>query len=196
VIEFNDRAIQKAETLLGGIESALPKVQYRVINRSIAAAQSVIIKAVPKEYVIDKEIVKNAVNLKYASAVKPIGLVLSSGGTIQLSKFAVSREFIGKRATVKAQVKRDGSPKHIKRAFAAQMKEVGFGANRRVTDQGHIGVYRRVGKSRFPIKELYGPSVPQMVGSEIVMKQAENKAIETMDKRTDHEINRILEGHL
>ncbi len=196
MIEFSDRAIQKTETLLGGIENALPKVQYRVINRSIAAAQSVIVKAVPKEYVVDKETVKNAVNLKYASAVKPIGLVLSSGGTIQLSKFAVSREFIGKRATIKAQVKRDGSQKQIKGAFASQMKEVGFGANRRATDQGHIGVYRRVGKSRFPIKELYGPSVPQMVGSETVMKQAESKAIETMDKRADHEINRILEGHL
>ncbi|MGG1391277.1 hypothetical protein ABE386_26690, partial [Brevibacillus brevis] len=55
-------------------------------------------------------------------------------------------------------------------------------------------VYRRTTPKRFPIKGLYAPAVPQMLDNEKVRKSIQNKMLETLDKRLEHEIGRVLDG--
>lgn len=60
-----------------------------------------------------------------------------------------------------------GKRKLYRHAFMAQMKS------------GHMGIYRREGRERLPIKEMYGPSVPrEMATNEIV-----NEMHDTFEER-------------
>jgi len=83
---------------------------------------------------------------------------------------------------VVTQVKRSGTAESLNRAFSAQMGE-------------HRDIYERLGPSRFPVEELYGPATPQMMYSnEDVLDEIEQKMADTYEKRIDHEILRILNG--
>lgn len=177
MIEFNVSQIERAERLLGEIPGALPKAQAAAINRSLITARAEIVRSVRKEYVIKAEDVRNTIKVTSASAASPIGRIKSMGGPIPLVKFDASKE-----NPVRVRVKKTGGKKPIKHAFLQRM------------GNGYKGIFIRAGKARYPLKQLYGPSVPQMVGNENVMKSVEEKAIETLDKRISHEINRILEA--
>jgi len=177
MIEFNASQIERVERLLGGIPGALPKAQASAINRSLTTARAEIVRAVRKEYVIKAEDVRGTIKVTNATASAPIGRIKSMGGPIPLIKFDVSKD-----NPVRARVKKTGAKKPIKHAFLQTMKN------------GYKGVFIRAGKERYPLKQLYGPSIPQMVGNENVMKSVEEKAIDTLDKRINHEINRVLEA--
>ena len=63
-----------------------------------------------------------------------------------------------------------------------------------IANTGRLGVYERVGASRLPIEQKYGPSAAHMMMDEEVTKSMENKIVETFNERIDHEIDRILNG--
>jgi hypothetical protein len=52
-------------------------------------------------------------------------------------------------------------------------------------------VFKRVGKSRLPIKPIYGPSIAQLMRAEKVTTYASEKGSEMMFKRIEHEIGRL-----
>ena len=86
------------------------------------------------------------------------------------------------KGPVKAQVKKSGGAE-LKMAFVAKMKS------------GHIGVFERKGEKRLPIKELFGPSTTGMFkANENVNVAVLEKIQETLDKRIEHELGRILNG--
>ena len=59
----------------------------------------------------------------------------------------------------------------------------------------HRGIYGRIGPSRFPVEERYGPATTQMMYSnEAVTDEMEHKMAEISEARVDHEILRILNG--
>ncbi|MBP2655887.1 MAG: Prophage minor tail family protein [Firmicutes bacterium] len=185
MIEFSDQAIKKAETLLGGVKDALPKAQVRVINRCLQTARAEAVRAVREDYAVDASDVRKTMEIKNAGFSNPTGTIISTGNPIDLAKFDVSPSRPNRKSKnlVTVRVKLGSGRKPIKNAFLARLSN------------GHVGIFIRANKARFPIKQLYGPSVPQMLGSEGVSKKIEDKAVETMEKRLDHEIDRILEGH-
>ncbi len=56
------------------------------------------------------------------------------------------------------------------------------------------GVWERVGRKRFPVEELYGPSTGHMMQDEDVSEKMTNRMVEVFDSRIEHEISRILGG--
>ncbi len=52
--------------------------------------------------------------------------------------------------------------------------------------------FSRTSAKSLPIKQLYGPSVPQMIKNEKIMKAINDDANETLQKRIDAEINNLL----
>lgn len=185
MIEFNADQIRRAEFLLGGIRDAIPRAQSNAINRSLTTARAEAIRIVRAEYIVSASAVRKTMTIKSATINNPSGTIVSVGSPIALSKFDISPSRPnGKRKTpLTARVKLGSGKKVIKHAFVAKVSS------------GHIGAFIRTGESRFPIKQLYGPSVPQMLGEKNVSKKIEEKAAETLDKRLEHEINRILEGN-
>ena len=77
--------------------------------------------------------------------------------------------------------------KIIRSSFLVQIKHTGyFGVYQRT---GNFG--RRGNPKLEKIKELYGPSIPEMLGNDSIVEKLENGANERFQKNLDHEINRI-----
>ena len=112
-----------------------------------------------------------------------IGSIEYTGTVIPLIKYNVApqKATYGK-TPVKAAVKRDESQVEFAEAFTAQIPN------------GHIGIYERKNDSSYPIKQLYGPSVPRMADNAVVLKMVEGRVNEVINNRMEHEIDRILNG--
>lgn len=78
------------------------------------------------------------------------------------------------------------APTRFDHAFVARMSS------------GHTGIFERTGavsaSGRDQIRELFGSSVPQMLGSSEVAEKLAGDAARKFDERLDSEITRILNG--
>jgi hypothetical protein len=182
MIELSIEHMERLEEALAEIPEKIPRAAARAINRAAYTARTEAARKAREEYVIKHGDVINTIKIYPASEEDLSASVISRGSVIPLIKFKVSpkQPQPKRKKPLTATVKRgEGGP--IARAFTAQMKS------------GYIGVFQRVGKPRLPIRQLYGPSVPQMLGSRSVSQWVEEKAQETLDKRLEHEISRALE---
>jgi hypothetical protein len=108
------------------------------------------------------------------------------------------------RASIKPQpdgsiIEIKGPPEGIKK-FSASAKKYGIFAT---IKKGHgIRIPRsfvmnsrfvaRVGRERYPVEGLYGPSVPQMFGNPDVLDAMQERGAEVFENRLAHEIERRL----
>lgn len=183
MIEFTAEQIEKAERMLEHIPGAAPKAMARALNRAAESAKTEAGRKVRESYYVKSSDVSSTIKIYKASETDLNALVISRGNLMPLMKFRVTprKPTPNRKKPIVARVKR-GSGGPIKHAFVARM------------NSGHIGVFTRAGKQRIPINENYGPSIPEMLNSESVSAWVEQKATETLDKRLDHEISRILKG--
>ena len=63
-----------------------------------------------------------------------------------------------------------------------------------IVNTPRMGVYERVGSSRLPIEQKFGPSAAHMMEDEEVTKKMEDHVVEVFNQRIEHEIDRILNG--
>lgn len=191
VIEVRVLNQKQIEKKLGDMKSKAPAVMARAINRAVTAAKTAMGKEASAKYYVTSETVKSTVRLTRASAGNLRGIATSKDARVPLYKFKVSPKTPvrvtgrGRRSpsVYKAAVKKaggykplDGNPK----AFVTGFKT------------GHSGVFERKSSSRFPIKKLYGPAVPQMLKSEDVFPEIEKRTNEVLQKRLEHEVSRLL----
>ena len=183
VVDIAEDSLDKATRLLAGINGGVYKAVGSALTRAAAAGKTAAKQPVTKEYTISQsEFLARTRNINHF--VRETGGGISvvfgfRGNVIPLMKFSTRVNGSGQVVT---QVKRSGSAATLDRAFSAQMG-------------GHRGVYERIGPSRFPVKELYGPATPQMMYSnEDVTDEIERKVADTYEKRIDHEILRLLNG--
>lgn len=192
-IEVSSEDLSEIRKKLGDLQEKAPIVLYRSINEAAEKAKTETKRAIAGQYNITQKEVAPTLSISRANRKKLWATLKSKGGPIALSKFDVTPE---DRPTLengvyspdvyKADVKKstgkralDGSPK----AFIAEMKS------------GHKGVMERVSKKgeRFPLKQLYGPSVPSMMKNEQAMEQIKEAAATKLQTRLDHQIKHILE---
>lgn len=185
--------IEDVEKRLGKMKSKAPSVVSRAINRAVTNAKKNMAKETSGKYYISSGDVRNTIKTTKASTSSLKAAVISSGTGIALSKFKVNPGTIVKQKgrkisarmpkVYRAGVERAGGVKPLDgdpKAFIAIMKS------------GHKGVFEREGDESLPIKQLYGPSVPQMIKNEEIMKKINDEANETLQKRIEAEINNIL----
>jgi hypothetical protein len=182
VITVSAEKMEYAERMLRNIPGAAKRAAANAINRASESARTEAARKVRELYYIKQSDVTSTIKLYRATPEDLSSVVVSRGNLLALSKFRVtpSQPQPNRRRPIIVRVKR-GSGGIITGAFVARMSS------------GHIGVFNRIGKTRLPIIQRYGPSVPQMLGNPSVTNWVEQKAYETLDKRLDHEINRILE---
>lgn len=183
--------IEDIKQRLGDFKNKAPTVLSRAINRAAENTRTNMGKETSGLYYISSTDVKKTVRIIRASRGSLKAEVLSQGSGIALSKFRVSPgtpvkyRKNGSRSpkVYKASVKRSEGLKPLDKdpkAFIAVMKS------------GHTGVFERLSGKSLPLKQLYGPSVPQMVKNESIMKKINSSASETLQKRIDTEVNNIL----
>lgn len=183
IVDVVEDSLDKATRLLAGINGGVYKAVGSALTRAAAAGKTAAKEPVTKEYTISQsEFLARTRNINHFVRESSGGISVVfgfRGNVIPLMKFNTRVNGSGQIVT---QVKRSGSAETLNRAFSAQMG-------------GHRGIYERVGVSRFPVEELYGPATPQMMYSnEEVTDEIERKVADTYEKRIDHEILRILNG--
>lgn len=154
-------------------DKQLEKALYFAKNRALNTVKTELARGVPKKYDTKQKTIRDRTRVN-----KNTGEVSVTGSPIRLFKFRVTPTSPRKQL-VTASVKR--AKKSLPHAFVQQMTN------------GHIGIFERVGKSRYPIRQLYSVSAPQMAGNEEVLEGAMERASIVFDERLSHEIGRLLD---
>lgn len=186
-IEFQN--IQEIKSKLIRLGKNAPKVISRAINRTITNVKKNISVETRVRYSIKAANIKKAITAKQATSNSLRGEVKIKGKKLPLGEFPYKATTIQsqkgisyiKRKLYRVKVLKEKPHEKLKHAFLQNVK-------------GEQGLYLSSKASKYHPYMALGPSIPQMVGKEEVWKKIETKANETLQKRMDHEIKRLLEG--
>lgn len=187
MIELKAGHIEKLEEILGNVPKQIPIIATRAINRAAESARTEGSKVVRKTYNIKHGNVLKKIKIKRARPGDLLADVRTSGRPLSVRNFAVeaNEPFPTRGKYARVSVKK-GSGGIIRKSFIA--------TTRKDQTNEYKNVFIRVGKGRFPLRSLHGPSVPQMFGRESGIRAMEKRAEEILDKRLEHEIKRLLGG--
>ena len=204
-------AIDRATRLLSGVEGGIEKAVRGAMTRAVARLRSANVKAVRERYAISAANIRAEENVQvsysYDRGVQ--AYVRFSGKRIPLFRFEgasphqPTRDTSGRTPVMSGDdnwrlmypsvaatghVLKETSPYKFEKAFVARMQN------------GHIGIYERTGgmtsNDKDEIQELFGPSVPQMLGSEDVEKSLAEETMKSFAKDLDHNVMAILSGYM
>ncbi len=180
MIEITAAQMDRAALLLRNIPGALPKAIYHTLNRAITTVKAKAATEISRVYRISSTALKDGnMRLRPATETSLSASITFAGNVIPLIQFQVSR---GKSGMVRASVMRKGGQAALKRAFVA--------------NPGHgEGVFERVADKRFPIQQLYGPSIAHMAENADVLERVAKAGQDTINNRLEHEITRMLNGY-
>ncbi|MFP7469997.1 phage tail protein [Niallia taxi] len=179
-VDLNRQMLEDVQSRLGGMSNKAPNAITSALNRTLTNIASNVSKEVRKEYNIKASDVKQTITKTKASRSNMTALVVSKGNLVPLDRFKVSPRAVQpkRKKPIKVGVKKDGGLKTTVGAF--------------VSDINGIKVFQREGRKRLPVKRLFGPSVPQMLGNDEVVNRINQEGALMFNNRIDHEINRIL----
>jgi len=185
VIEISNEQIESVNAVMHGVQGGAEKVFYNAINRALGTVRTTAGEQIREVYAISQRDLRaeSNIRLKKANRNDLVGEISFAGCKIPLYRFNVSPKQPTRGLKVKAAVLKTRSQVEFEQAFIARMQS------------GHIGMFERKASKRLPIKEFLGPSVADMAGNSVVLEQVENAAQETINKRIDHEMTRILNGY-
>lgn len=182
-VDIVEDSLSRVQKILTDVKGGWQRSVGSAIKRAADAGKTVSKKAVTDEYTISQSTYLHEtrnINHFQKDAGGNISVVFGYAGyVLSLLKFNTT---VGKDGRVSTQVMRSSAKEQLDHAFKAQMG-------------GHTGIYERIGPSRFPVRELYGPATPQMMYSnERVMDEIEEKMVEAYESRIEHEILRVMNG--
>lgn len=180
MIKIDAPKIKEVEKQLGEFKKQAPSVIARALNRAVENTRTNAVRKTTEQYGIKAKDVRATISIVKANKNTLGAVVKSKGPMLPLSKFKVNPSNPRPKnppKVLKVAVKKNGL-KEILGAFVA--------------DVNGNKVFRREGKSRLPIKQLFAPAVPIMIGNANVLDYIESEALKVFDKRLDHEINRAL----
>ncbi|MEI2466652.1 phage tail protein [Niallia taxi] len=179
-VDLNQQMLTQVQSRLGALSNKAPNALTNALNRTLTNVASNVSKEIRKEYNIKASDVKQTITKTKASRSRMTAIVTSKGTPIPLDRFKISPKTVQpkRKKPIKVGVKKGG------------LKEV-LGAF--VSDLNGIKVFQREGKKRLPVKRLYGPSIPQMLGNQEVVNKINQEGAMMFNTRINHEITRILD---
>jgi len=204
-------AIDRAAALLSGAEGGIEKAVRSAMARAVKRLQKANVTAVRERYAISAANIRENENVQvtysYDSGVQ--AFVRFGGERIPLFRFdgaspsqptkdtsarlpVMSREdhwrLMYPSVAASGHVLKSTSPSRFEHAFVARMPN------------GHVGIFERTGgmtsNDKDEIEELFGPSVPQMLGSETVEKKLAEETLQSFEKDLDRSVLAILSGYM
>lgn len=205
---MSDEAFERINLILHSVPGGAEKALKGIISRATSTVRKTTLEGITSVYDIKQKDLRDRQNTTINMRTKKtdggiIGEISFSGGKIPLYRFGVTPQkpkmqgtkipikfgdrwiLVAPGAPVKARQRKDKGYTKFDNAFIANMKS------------GHIGMFERKhgGLNRLPIQEIMGASTAQMAADSVVLKKVEAAAGETIAKRTEHEISRILSGY-
>lgn len=183
MIEISAEQIDRIHSLLCGVKNAPQKAIHNVLNRAASTVKTASSREVRKTYKIKHGDLTSNQNIKISKAgpSKLEAVISFNGNLIPLIKFDVSPKQ-PQRKIVSASVLKSGGKKQLIHAYVANLK---YG----------VGAFERETSERDSSRQLYGPAAAVMVENDSVLKNVQEAAMNTIDKRVEHEISRILNGY-
>lgn len=179
MITIEVKNIEYAKTMLGNSPKEIQRALKNSINRTVRTVRTAAAKIVRERYTISSSYVKERIKIRTAKVNFLKGTVLSTGSPATLTRFDVKKRAKG---PVVVRVLKSSTRKPIRRMFLKSKR--GTSA---------VLPFRRVGKDRYPLTVLRGPSIPSMIGNEKVLNKLVPLAEETLNKRFLHEIDYRLD---
>lgn len=161
-VEVEKGVIRSLEKNLEGSGARHTDALKRAINETAKQTQKKLLTEAQKTYVIKAGRFKKAMSVKLATQRKLVAVIGATGRVTELKDFKVSpaRYYTGENRPdiIKGKGLRKNNLKKLQKgdikAFVIKFAS------------GHISVAQRVAKSRLPVKILYSPSIPKMLGNE------------------------------
>jgi len=201
-----EEQFERIHTILRSVPGGVEKAMHGVMTRATSTARKTALDGITSVYDIKSGDVRNRKNTTINMRTRKtdegiIGEITFSGVKIPLYRFGVSPKKptkqgvkvpvnIGGRwamvqpgATASARQKKSSSMTTFENAFIATMTS------------GHIGMFERKSRNSSKITEIMGASTAQMVENADVLEKVESEVMATIQKRTEHEITRILNGY-
>ena len=170
--QIDASAIKEIEEKLGEFhKKKAPNILARAVNETAKEARKLLAAKAQETYAIKSsgfsakagaKDFPSAMGIKKAKANNPVAIIETRGGPIELFKFKSSpasyKTGDSKPKKSRARVKAHGGMKNLlvdgRWAFVTQFSS------------GHKTLVQRTSEKRLPIKTLYSPSIPQMLGNE------------------------------
>ena len=141
------------------------RVMKRALNDTANKARTMLADKARETYAIKKSGFKRNARLKRASGGNLAAYILVSGKANELKDFRVNPASYAtgaaRPAVYRAKVLQAGGLKALRKPSGGKAFMVRF-------KSGHVTIAEREGKARLPIKTLYSPSNPAMVGAQRV----------------------------
>jgi len=164
--------IREAESMLSFVERmALPKATTRALNKTVKSVQSLAIKLIAKDIGIAQKDVRKSMYILKSKWTKPEASLVAGGKRIPIIGIKARQTKAG--VTYRGKGGGRGS---IPGAFIATM------------ESGHKSVFKRLSKKRFPLVQLYGPSIPKVFIDSALTRAMENHTAERFSKTLAHEL--------
>lgn len=208
--------VDEIEQRLSEITDKSKLVMMRAMNRTASTIATTEKREVSARYFISQKKVADTLRIEKASTGNLSARVVSKGERMDLAKFKVSPlrpvkvTKGGKRSpgVYKAAVRRDQGLKPLTGVDVGGRINKPFVAIMKNTKNDHMGVFYRgerkekkrrnarrkgVHSPKEALKSIMGPSVPDVAGSKAVMEVVTKKANETLQKRIEHELSRVMQ---
>lgn len=178
-VGIDDQLVAEVQSRLGNLSNKAPNVLTSALNRTVTSVASSVRKEVRSQYNIKAGDINQTITKVKANRSSLTATVYSKGSPIPLDRFKISPKTVQpkRKKPIKVGVKKGG----LKTTVGAFVAEI-----------NGIKVFQREGKKRLPVKRLYGPSVPQMLGGQEVVNRINTQGAEMFNRRLDHDINRLL----
>jgi hypothetical protein len=159
----------------------------RATNDALNAARTESLRRITTKYTIKRKDLAGYMRMRKATGQNPAAEITFAGPPIPLTNFKVrpgavqsqNKTPVSRRKKLMVEILK-GHGFTVEGSFLAQMQS------------GHLGVFRRAGEKRLPIKEAVGPSVAHMVGSDDIIPRVQERAYQVLDQRIAHHIDRAL----
>ncbi len=186
MIEITQDTIDRVSVILSGVPAEVPKVFTRAINRSLGTVKAEAYSGVTNRYALTRSTLKDYTKdrVRKASNSDICGTVEFSGMRIPLYKYTTTTP----KKSIRGVLVQSGQMyrQTFEHAFIATMTNP--------KEKNHTGIFEREGKARLHIKQLLGSSMRAMVSETSVLDNVYKKSQAMLDKRIEHEIDRILNG--
>jgi hypothetical protein len=178
-IRLDQRALAGLLGTIKALGDLAPQAIARGINRATDTGKTAMVRAMAKETGLTGKNIAREIKIHYASKTTQVAKIWIRGRPIPLIAFqARGPEPSRGRGRGVSYRKPGGGRGRKEGAFISTMPS------------GHRGVYERAGKPRLPIRELFGPALPDVFEQFLPLLQ--EKAGGALEKNVTHELEFAL----
>jgi hypothetical protein len=188
-IRIDESDLRNVKAMLSDMKGMATKVTVRALNKTLTGVRTDASSAIRAEITASKSAVDDTFKVEKASSTRLQATIASTGKPLPLIDYSTRQTKKG----VSVQVKRTKPRKVIRGAFIVTLKSKHEGAfwrewhgqKKAKRKDLHYGKLPRI--YRLPMKQLYGPRVPDIMSNEPVMKLILSQAGERLHNNLAHE---------